>query len=322
MAGQGRPLQRVRVEDDSVFVLRRGNMLVRIRRDEGDRVWSIPVASPIDEVLGINYVPDLERVYLATGGAILELDSGTGSQVGRQKLERIVNTQPVRLGQFLVYGSRDGMIVYHAFRLDTDWRKYQVGPSIQVEPQYRNGYLIAVASDGTVMNLLADNVSRVWTHRTLEPVVAPPAIGDNVAVVSSLDQHVRGYRLDENRTPIWQFLTESPLTNGPTLIGDVVYQQVPGRGLVCLEADPADAPGGRVVWWADTTGRVITRLGDDLVCWDDEARTLDLVEARLGAVIDRVGLPDVDRIMASGLHSGELYASGTDGRLLRLVPRP
>jgi outer membrane protein assembly factor BamB len=319
----GTPLRRFTVQADSVFTLDANNVLTRLRREEGDRVWRIPVAaSRIEEILGITYLPEDERVYLTTGGELLVLDSINGSPVGKQKLERIANTAPLVLGQFLVYGSRNGQIVWHSYRLDSDWRSYQVSNSIQIRPVYSDGYVIAVGSDGRIMNLLARSATQVWSARTLGPVVAPPVAGNGAVYVASLDQHLRAYELSEARSPRWQYLTESPLTEGPVLIHDRVYQQVADEGLVCFDALPLHQPGGKVIWRAnDASGSVLTRMRDTLLTWDAAGKRIQLVDDRLGAVIKTTDMPQIDRIIATDVERGDLYATGTDGRIIRLVPR-
>lgn len=319
----GTRLRRFAVQADSVFTLDTENVLTRLRREEGDRVWRIPVAaSELDEILGITYIPEEERIYLTTGGELLVLDAVNGSPVGKQRLERIANTQPLVLGQFLIYGSRTGQLVWHSYRLDSDWRSYQISQSVQTAPIYEDGYVIAVGSDGRVMNLLARSATQMWSKKALEPIVARPVAGNGALYVASLDQHLRAYELAEDRSPLWEYLTESPLAESPVLIRDRVYQQVAAEGLVCLEALPPDSPGGVVIWRArEASGSVLTRMRDTLITWDAAHKRLQLVDDRLGAVIQTLEMPQIDMMIATDVERGNLFATGTDGRIIRLVPR-
>ena len=106
------------------------------------------------------------------------------------------------------------------------------------------------------------------------------------------------------------------------LIGDRVYQQVPSQGLVCLEAQPYDSPGGVVIWeTADARGNVITRTRRNLLTWDNASKQLMVIDPRLGAVIDTLDMPQVQELLLTDVDNGDLYATGHDGRLTRLVPR-
>jgi len=318
----GNTIRLVAIEDDAVFTLDTRNFLTRLRRDAGDRVWRIPVANPLDVIFGITYVSEIERIYLMTGSDLLVLDSASGSRISKQHLDQVANTAAVKVNHFLVYGSRSGRLVWHSYRLETPWRAYQVGQSILVPPRYSDGHLIAVGMNGEVMNIMAGSASRVWATQTLAPIMAPPAVGGGTAFVASLDQHLRAYDLAMDRSPLWEYLTESALTDGPVLIDDSVYQQVPSEGLVCLEARPADSPGGVVQWRArETTGSVVTRLGDNLITWDPKGKQLTVVDSRLGATVTTMDLPQLDKVIATDVHGGELFMTGVDGRISRLVRR-
>jgi hypothetical protein len=317
-----RTLRKLAVQYDSVYTLDERNFLTRIRREEGDRIWRIPVGGPLDEMLSIDVIPDLERIFVMAGSAILVLDIDTGSQVAKQRLNKIASTAPVTVDQYFIYGSRTGQLAWHSYVLDSYWRGYQVARSIQVAPILAGDYVIAVGNDGRIMSIHAPSASQAWSFQALAPIVARPSAHDGVVFVASLDQHLRAFDVDDDGAPVWEYLTESQLDQPPIVIGDRVYQQIEMEGLVSLEARPSDAPGGVVVWRAaDASGTVLTKLGPDLIAWDAEHKRLEVIDAKLGAVIATVELPEVDTITATSVTDGELFATSLDGRVIRLVPR-
>jgi outer membrane protein assembly factor BamB len=318
----GSPIKQVVVVDDSVFTLDELNFLTRLRRDEGDRLWRVPVANPVERIFGVSYVPSLERIFLTTGSDLLVLDAASGSRIDKQNLEHTANTAPIVLGQFLVYGSRNGMVAWHSYLLGTPWRAYSISRSVWVTPVYEDGHIIAVGGDGRVMSLLAESASQVWSRKALDRIVARPVAGNGATYVASLDQHLRAYDIERARSPLWEYLTESPLREAPVLIRDRVYQQVPTEGLVCLEALPLDSPGGVVNWRATgVTGNVVTERTAQVITWDGEEKVLTTVDTRHGDEVVRLDMPQVDDILATSVLEGNLYATGTDGRIVRLVPR-
>jgi hypothetical protein len=126
----------------------------------------------------------------------------------------------------------------------------------------------------------------------------------------------------KNRTPLWRHLFERPLTMSPVLLGDFVYQQVPGIGLFCLEAQPVDTPDGVVVWHQpDLTGTVIAQNSDGLLLWDANARTLTVVDPKYGDVIKSYTLPQVKGIELDSRRANEIVAYGSNGRVIRLERR-
>jgi len=315
----GRNLKLLTVQDDSAYVLDERNYLTCVRSDDGERLWRIQVAAPVDEILGLNVVG--KNIYLSTGGALLVLDGATGAQIGKQPFEKIANTWPVPYQQFLIYGSRNGQIIWHSHQIAYQWRGYAVAPSVQVPPLLVNDYLVAVGNDGMVMVLNAATATQYWSKRLLDTVVARPAADQNAVYVASTDQHLWAYDINTGRN-LWRVLTESPLTDSPTLIGDRVYQQIPSEGLACFNALPLDSPGGERLWTSKALrGNVIAQRRDDLLVWDSAAMKLHVLESKRGTVTKTVDLPRAHQLVVAGADKTDLYAASNDGRLVRLTSR-
>lgn len=313
----GRNARLFKAQGDSVFVLDDQNYLTRLDRESGRRIWRTSAAEPVQEIISINYIGD--RVYLISGGRIIELDADSGAQVGLQRLEKIANTPPVELGQFLVYGSRDGQIIWHSYEVSYQWRAYQISPSIRLKPLYIDGYLVTVGNDGRVAVHNASNASMLWDKRLLDAVEAPPAAGNGAVYVAGLDQHLWAYDLRSGRN-IWRHLTESPLRQAPVLINDHVYQQIPEKGLVCFEALPLDSPGGEINWEADDIrGEVLAARNSRLLVWAEQDGQLTIADEQRGGVIQTLNLRQTDKLYSSDLDGGELFAVNNDGRVVRLL---
>lgn len=313
------------VSDDSVFALDTRNFLVRLDRETGRRIWRVPVAEPIQEIIGINYIG--EKVYLTTGGRLIELDSATGTQTGLQRLEKIANTAPVHVGQFLIYGGRNGQLIWHSHEVAFQWRAYQVSPSINVMPlrvqddPWEYGYILTVGNDGRVTLHSAESATMLWDKRLLSNVVAPPAATQSAVYVASLDQHLWAYDLYTGRN-LWRYLTNTPLSDPPIVIEDRLYQQIPTEGLVCFAAAPLDSPGGQIHWRAkNIKGNVIAKRGNRLFVWHRPDRQLTILDAARGGIVERMHLRQATRLVATDLDGGELYAIGEDGRVVRLLAR-
>jgi outer membrane protein assembly factor BamB len=314
-------VKRLAVLGDSAFVLDGRNFLTRLRRTDGHRVWRIPVADPLDDIHGITYLPDEELVMLMAGAHLLILDDDTGSMVDKQDLGQIASTAPVVYGPALIYGARNGQLVWHSFEVGYQWRGYQISSTIRLNPLLVGDTIAVVASDGTVMVLDAGSATAMWEKRLLSGVEASPVASDDLLYIAGLDQYVWALNLQTGRTA-WRYLSEAPLTCPPALVDDRVYQHIPTEGLVCFEARPANAPGGKIVWSTPgVQGQVIGKHGNRLMVWDDRETRMSLIDAERGAVMTTVDLPDVRHIVMSTTESGDLYAVGNDGRVIRLVPR-
>ncbi len=308
------------VQGDSVFTLDRENFLTRLRREDGERLWRLPVAAPLDEIHGITYLEHLGQIFLTTGGNLLVLDADSGSQVAKQRLEKFASTAPSVYGPFFIYGARNGQLVWHSYQVGYQWRAYQISTSIRVQPRLANGYVIAIGTDGRIMALDAETAGGIWDKRLLDAVVTDPAIGPGTVYVASADQHLWALDLTTGRN-VWRYLTETPLVESPVLIGDRVYQQVPLEGLLCFQARPLDAPEGEVAWTAATVrGNAVGEHRNRLFVWSESSGEMIILDAGSGAVVEQVALPHVDRLYVTKRRSGDLYAAGDDGRVIRLNP--
>ncbi len=314
-------IKTITVQGDSVFVMDGRNFLSRLRKKDGEQLWRVPVADALDEIHGITFMPNMERVFVTSGGDVLVLDSDTGSQIAKQRLGQIANTEPAVSGQFFVFGARNGQVCWHSYEIGHQWRAYQVSQSIQLAPLLVDGAVIVVGSDGRIMVLNARSASQIWSKKLLDIVTAPPAAGNGHVYVAGQDQHLWAFDLDTGRNT-WRYLTEDALSEGPVLLGDQVYQQIPSEGLVCFEARPLDEPDGVVVWRApQVRGSVIGRIGSNLLVWDQGQRRLEVVSIKQGAAALSLDLPAINFLLTNTQQGADLFAASNDGRVVRLVPR-
>jgi outer membrane protein assembly factor BamB len=308
------------VEGDSVFTSDGENHITRIRATDGQLLWPVPVGDLIDNVHGVVYMPAADRVYVQTDAHLHVLDAANGSLLAKHHLNAIASTEPQPFGSSMIYGARNGQVVWYAYQVGEQIRAYQIAKSLKIAPLVEGNYLVAIGSDGEVNVLSAPHASTIWRKKLLAPVEAQPAIGQDTLFVASLDQHLYAFNLADGRT-LWRYLTESPLNEPPVIIDDRVYQQVPGEGLVCLTARPNSDFDGNVIWTSpDARGNVIGEHGVRLMLWDDDARTLTTVDRNKGYVMDTIALPGVKHLHCTDVKSGDLYAAGDDGRLAHLVP--
>ncbi|HWB19042.1 MAG TPA: PQQ-binding-like beta-propeller repeat protein, partial [Phycisphaerales bacterium] len=198
------------VQDDSVFLVDDHNNLTRVRREEGDRLWRLPVAGPIDEICGIRYMPNVQRVAVITGGHIYIHDSAGGSMLAKQMLQKIAATNALAFGPYLIYGARSGEVMWQAYAAGSEWRGFKVAHAVEVAPILDDNYVITVGNDGNLVILSADSAHLFWSHKMQDDVVASPAVGNDAVYIASLDQHLRGYDLPTGRK-MWDVLFDQPL---------------------------------------------------------------------------------------------------------------
>lgn len=309
---------------DSIFTIDQGNVLTRIRRETGDRLWRTPVAEPIEAVHGINRVASVNRdlVEVTTHSDVWVFDAQNGDFVAKNNLFRVSSTAPVQFGPYFIYGSISGQLIWFQHEVGTQWRAYQLGGAIRETPVRYNDLVIAVTENGETSALDAGNTARYWKKQARGNIVAPPAVGPQAVYVVSLDQHLYAYDLNTGRVR-WFRLTDSPLRYAPVYLNDTLYLYVPTEGLQAFDPMPEDVYyNGRVRWTAEgVSGEVVGMHRGRLLVWDSEARVMSLVTAANGDMVERISMPKVSQLVVDGMSSGEMFAVGDDGKVMRMVPR-
>lgn len=327
------PVRRFDSFAGDVYALDANNRLTRIDRATGDQIWTTTAADPNDRVWGVtpgmapfNGLPwgqnDGDRLYVTTDPVVFEVDYTTGTIVGRQDLEKIPATDVVRFGNYLIFGTNNGQVVWHQYLVGQEWRANQLlGPIVATPTLVGSDNIAAASQGGTVLLLDAKSAGRLWGDKVFSGVSAPLTAGGGFVFVAGQDQYLWAFHARNGRTA-WRYFTESPLTAAPIYVdtdaGGVVLQWVESEGLVCLDADPGDTIEGSVRWRIPgARGAGVGMIGDRVVLWDAADHTLRLVDVAMGAVVKTVSLPQVVDLRMIG---DSIVATGDDGRILRLDP--
>lgn len=316
-------LLRANVFGDDVFVIAPRNRMTRLDRANGRPIWTSTVADSLDAVWGITPGPlvgqrDSEKVYVTTDPVIMVIDHATGAVVGRQELERIPSTEVVPFGNYLIFGTRSGRIVWHQYLIGQGWKANQLKGPIQGAPIRVGDTDIAVASiGGTLLVIDGRNARRVWGTSLFDGVYTHLATGSGYVLAASRDQYLWAFDAG-NGDVRWRYFTESPLNTPPTVIGDSVLQWVPSEGLVCLELDSGDAIEGKVRWkLPSASGTVVGQIHDNALIFDSDNKLLRLIDMKQGAEIKTIHLP---KLRSLQLVDDQIYALGDGSLIQRLDP--
>ena len=303
---------------DSIFVLDSKNVLTRLRKDDGNRVWQTPVGGRHDSIQGIVRVGD--RVGLTADGSMIVVDAITGAQIDNQHFDRPARTAAVVASPYLVYGGRGGTIVWHEYRVGHSWRVNGTDGPILVKPLLLGDDIVAASATGSVIVMDARTARTIWTKQLLAGIVARPTGGSGMIFIASKDQYLWALAQADGHT-VWKYFNDAPLVTPPTLIGDRLYQRIPSLGLCCFDAFVTDKPDGKILWSnKDVAGEVIGRSKQNLLVWDPASHTLTALDDN-GAKVRAISLPQVEQIVMTAPEGGDIYAAGHDGRLERLVPQ-
>ena len=333
-ADLGDDAQRFDVVEGDVYVITPGNRIARIDRKKGDVVWNAIAADPNDKIWGITQgMPgpgDLswgrnadDKLYITTDPLVFVIDHASGSIIGRQPLDKVPSSEVVRSGPYLIYGTRTGQVIWHQYVVGHAWRANQLRGPVTHTPVLVGANRVACGSEGgTLLMLDGRTVGRIWGDQILGSVSAPVAAGDGLVFCASDDQYLRAYDVSNGRLQ-WKHLATSPLDQPPFFFdggksGPRILQWSEGEGLLCLEARSKTAIQGTVVWTLpDARGDTLGVIDGEVVLWDDDGKKLRMVDVDQGRITKTVALPEIIDIK---LVDDSIYASGTDGRLIRLDP--
>ncbi|MDG2201142.1 MAG: PQQ-binding-like beta-propeller repeat protein [Phycisphaerales bacterium] len=313
-------------QDDRLFILTDMNDLICLQADNGRRIWTVSVAGTLQNVHSVTYLSSQELVLVLADNMLLTLDSNTGMTQtaimgkSQQDLEWLASTPGALHGEYLIYGSRSGQLIWQAWQVGFAWKAYQVAHALRLSPIIRSGVVCCTSPEGIVSAFTATTASQLWNTELLDNIVAPPAASDHALYVAGIDQHLRAFDLHSGRT-LWRVLTESSLVDSPVLIGQHVYQQIPNKGLAAFAALPVNKLDGERTWICPSnTGSVLTRNGSNLITWDPNSHTIARVSVAQGTAVNSKEFPRITDVISDGLEEGTLLAISEDGRLVCLSP--
>lgn len=322
--GNATGLKRVALVGPDLVTVDANNRLTMLRIDDGYQIWHAAPLPPRETVLGLDRIDSSQanQIFVTTDTDIFVVDVNTGHMTTRQDLPHQPSTGVVRVGPDLVYGTGGGRIIWHNAVVGYEIRANRINGAVTATPLLIDNEIVAVSAAGAVKMMNASSGQQLWTRQLTAGIKASPAAGDRAVYVAGLGQSI--WCLDRSTgSALWKYFTESPLTSGPTVLGDRVFQYIASEGLVCLDALPENKPKGEVLWKnPKLTGEVITVIGNDLVLWDEPTHTLTLVDADRGDAKKAVTLKNVDHVHAYRPAGGDLVfvASSNSGRVQRLVP--
>ncbi len=320
--------------DDSLYAIDQYDHLVCYDLASGAWRWSSPVGNHTYRLLGINANEEARQVYVNSDVAIFAFESDTGnlpthtsnpikgaSDKSVQKLSWSANTPGILTDTTLLYGSRNGKLVWHDCSIGFSSLTYSIAETMNTTPALSDGIVVATGGDGSLAAIDLKKARALWLIELLDAVVATPTINNGTVYVAGTDQYLRAIDLYTGR-PRWKFLTTAELTDSPAIIGDGLYQRIPGVGLTSFSAFPPDITGEKRWTAEDVHGVVITTTTNNrLLCWDKENRVLQEVDMKLGSITATLPLPTVKELLVDSPKKGNLYLITEDNAIIKLIPR-
>lgn len=238
----------------------------------------------------------------------------TGALVGRESFEKVITTRPAEAGELLIYGTAVGELMAHVRGMGLKLWGFQTTGAIERAPVMIGGVVGSVSQSGDVVFLEASSGSLTGRTRLFGGVATEAVTDGTLMFVACLDQSL--YAINPEGGGIaWRIRTDAPLRRQPSVIGGVVYAELPGRGLCAINAET-----GVIAWERDdVAGTAICTRGKNVLVWDGE--TARLIEPATGDTIESARIPDATLLVADGETDPAIYVSDDKGRIGKYLAR-
>lgn len=296
---------------DTLFTVESpGNLATAISVRDGKVLWRRVIGEPTENV----YAPvrDDEHVYFNNDTVFFTLSVVSGDLLATSTLSNVVETGPVLMDRFAIFGAADGTVFAHD--IDTGYAKwsYLLAGGVVTSPIQTQQNVFVADSKGTYAMLDAATGEMIFRGKTFGPVTAQPATSGSGIYIASQDQTL--YAINRlNGRDAWVFRTATGLMEAPKAIGQSVYLPLPGTDLVAL-----DAGDGSERWSSGLPAQVVGESGDKvMLLYNGGLRWVDKLTGRVLADTPTMQLQTVLPVPDGG---GMLVISPS-GRIHRLLPK-
>ncbi len=287
------------------------NVVTALDAKNGDLKWSRILGGVQERLLAATRRE--QQVLINSESSLYVLDADSGRVISKQRLYEVVNSGPAIVSDYAVFGGVEGTLYAHDLVSgDAAWQ-YKTKSGIFTSPVSAGSNQVFVA-DNSGYYALFDVLrrERLWQGRAWGAVVGQPLVTNVGILIPSVDHNLYAINRTDGLDRVgWPYRTEAPLRGSPTLIGKFLFQVVPGRGLVVIDAAKKED-----LWTTDASAvpLLINRKG--LVVFGGDR--LQVVDPANGQRLNEVAVRPLHRVLLGP--KGSLILLSRAGRLLRLDP--
>ena len=208
------------------------------------------------------------------------------------------------------------------------WTLMEPGSSISSAPALLKDIVYIAADNGKVAAVATDTRDPIWTLErgvfgTYGGIVANLAADQTGVYVASLDTKL--YCLQRTGGKVkWQYFAGEPLRNGPVLTKDLVFEFVPGTGLVAL--DKTEVPTSKNPTY-NREPRWVAVNATQLLSEDDTYAYVRTTKNQVLAIDKKSGQPrfssrrnDLATFGTNTKGDGIIYVATSDGLVMSVKP--
>jgi outer membrane protein assembly factor BamB len=297
---------------DRLVTLESGNILSSIDVHNGKILWRTKVSRETERFS--KPVRDGNNLVFASETRAFVFDINDGNRLRVIPLKFVSTTTPVVFGGLMILGSPTGIV----FAQDLDqgllrWH-IQTGGAVTVNPQMVGATLLVANRAGVVTAFNPRTGAILWTKRTFAAISAVPQSTENFVYIASQDQSIYALQRTTGKQR-WRYFAQEPLIASPMVAGDLLLQQVPGTGLVALNAF-----SGQVAWTRQWPNAVALFAKDATIYFWDRNRFVE-VDSKTGKDLKIVDFPAVHYVVVDDANPRNIYLLRVDGPIMKITPR-
>lgn len=316
------PIKSLHVRNGLVVVYSQNNYGYFLNAGSGAVLGLDRITSP-----GYEPFPPIETasfVVIPTTSTV-ELFDKTGRRVNSFAAPYAIQSGGTSLGDSIFVGvargsdSRMARYDLTADLLGQRWELYTTA-TLRSGPAALNDNVFIGGSDGKVWAVTSSRVP-LWNtpenvFSTAGAITADLAIDEGALYVPSQDKKL--YALDRTNGRIkWSYFAGLPLVEAPVVIGNNVYQLVPGRGLTAL--DKTDGKFSREPLWVQPQAEQVLAADEKYVYVRSGQSTILALDRATGVPAFQSARQDLIAF-ASNPQGSTIYAATRDGAVIAIRP--
>ena len=241
-----------------------------------------------------------------------QIDIHTGKLTYAFKLHAPVASQPLLIGNKVIYGGISGNVFAQNIQTGMLEWSYQLTNRIHTAPVQHHNSVFAADGNGVYALINAQTGEMIWRNHTYGPIVCSAMVDNNTVYIASQDQSLYAINL-KSGSDDWIFKTTFPLTISPSIIGEILYMNVPKQNLLYA----VNRGNGTEIWHRQNIGQPITLVDNQLLL----ARQSSLVLAGpdSGRMIMETPTSKLHKVLA--MTNNSLILITPQGQLIRLNPK-
>jgi len=308
---QGESLKDLRILGGRIYGLSDRNYMVSLNRENGNVIFSRPVAPVGLPLIGLELYKD--ELFSIIGNRLVEINPDSGIERRAKHLGFNAVCPAARNSSCFYAAGTDRRV--HTLRAADNVQLFEVAAendSMITSIVADERFFVFTTDTGNCVSVAPDRPNRLWQFDAAGGIVEPIIRDRNSLFFASKDTNV--YRLNILTGKfIWKYQTGAALEKSPRVTQEVVYQYARNKGLAAIDRESGD------VLWLLPEGVDLLAQADGKTYVITNTAELVVMDNKKSERLYSVNLPGVSRY-AVNVADSKIYIADETGRIACLKP--